>query len=404
MRVLVVNKFGFVRGGLERVMFDEIEALRALGHEAELFATAHPDNLQHRFASEFPPYHEIGTGAAGSASVIRDMFSNPDAAVAISRVIEAFRPDVAHFHGIHRHLSPSVLEAARAAGVPTVLTAHDYFAICPGNTLLRGGSVPCLPRKCGMRTFASAAVYRCVQHSLSRSVLAGAELSYQRLRRSYERGVDRLIAPSAFIGEMLVAGGFERGQVTVVPNAIRPAGAPSTSISQRSGFLYVGRLSPEKGIDVAVRAALEAGVDLSIAGDGPEAGRFKVDSVMPRLLGQLGRDDLMREIAHARAVVLPSLVPENAPMAVLEAMALGTPVIASAIGGIPEQIEDGVQGLLVPPGDVAALAEAMSRLASDAGLAERMGNAARERVEREFSLERHMEALLGVYRDVGAAS
>ncbi|MBU4555989.1 MAG: glycosyltransferase [Actinobacteria bacterium] len=403
MKILVVNKFGFVRGGLERVMFDEIDALRGLGHDAELFATAHPENLPHRFAAQFPPYHEIGVAGAAGPAAVRDMFHNAAAAAAISRVIEEFQPDVAHFHGVHRHLSPSVLFAARATGVPTVLTAHDYFAVCPGNTLLRGGTVPCIPRRCGVRLYGAAMVYRCVQDSVSRSALAGLELSYQRVRRAYERGVDRFVAPSAFLAGVLTDGGFDPARVTVVPNAVPVPQGDVPGAAQRAGFLFAGRLSPEKGVDVAIGAAARAGATLSIAGDGPDAVRLSQMGGETRFLGRLASEELSALMRSVRALIVPSVCVENAPMVVLEAMAAGTPVIASAIGGIPEQFEDGVHGLLVAPGDVEALAVAMRNLESDDALVERLGHAARERVKRTFSLERHIESLLNVYRQVGAS-
>ena len=403
MRILVVNKFGFVRGGLERGMFGDIEALRALGHEVELFATAHPENVPARFAASFPPYHEIGVGSAGGPAAVRDMFSNRDAATAIATVIEEFRPDVVHCHGIHRHLSPSVLDAAHAKGVPTVLSAHDFFLVCPANVLLRGGSEPCYPRRCGTRLYGGVLAHRCVQHSAARSALAGLELSFQRIRRSYERGIDRIVAPSAFLARVLAEGGFDPARISVVPNGVEPSAIATLPPADRSGFLYAGRLSPEKGVDHAIEAAIRAGVALGVAGGGPLAGALAARQEA-HLLGHLDAPELSRRMSRARALILPSVGYENAPMTILEAMAVGTPVIASAIGGIPEQIEDGVHGLLVPPGDVDALAAAMRRLAADDDLVARLGAAARERAEREFSIGNHLEQLLAVYRDVGARS
>ncbi|MBN2247179.1 MAG: glycosyltransferase [Coriobacteriia bacterium] len=403
MKILVVNKFGFVRGGLERVMFEDIRKLRDLGHEVELLATAHPENLPARFAEWFPPYHEIGVGSAGGASAVRDMFFNRDAAAAMTTVLTEFQPDVAHFHGIHRHLSPSVLFAARAQGVPTVLTAHDFFCVCPANILLRGGSVPCHPRSCGNRLYGAAITNRCVQHSFARSALAGLELSYQRIRRSYERGVDRFIAPSSFLADVLVEGGFDGKQVTVVPNGVEPVGTATVPAPRRSAFLFAGRLSAEKGVAHGIEAARRAGVELDVAGDGPLAGELAAADGI-RLHGHLEPAGVSALCARARAMVVPSIGYENAPMTVLEAMAAGTPVIASAVGGIPEQIENGVHGLLVPPGDVDALSTAMRRLATDDALVARLGAAARERAERAFSAARHIERLLDVYRTVGAPS
>jgi len=399
MRILFVNKFGYLRGGLERVMFDEMRWLAEEGHDTELFATAHPDNRPFTFADRFPPYHEFGVGGRFSAKAVRAMFWNKTAARAVGSVIDEWRPDVVHCHGIHRHLSPSVLAAAHEKGVPVVLSAHDYFLVCPANTLLRGGTTPCLPRACGVRLYGAAARNRCVQHSLARSTLAATEISWQRLRRRYERGIDAIVSPSRFLADVLADGGFDASLIHVVPNAVLPA-EESRPDSGR-GFLIAGRVSPEKGIDVAVDAARAAGVTLRVAGDGPDAPRLAKLGVT--MLGRLPAEELYEQVRSARAVVVPSVWFENAPMAVLEAMAAGTPVIASAIGGIPEQIEPGVTGLLVPPHDVERLADAMARMEREPGLSVRLGEAARAAVRDRFSPELHVEGLMEAYRAAGAA-
>lgn len=393
MRVLVVNKFGFVRGGLERVMFDEMAWLRDAGHDVELFATDHPDNLAATYADSFPEYHELGRQGSGSLRAVADMFWNSEANRCMADVLASFRPDVVHCHGIHRHLSPSVLAAARASGAGVVLTAHDYFAICPGNTLLRGGEELCEPRSCGTRQYFAACVHRCVQGSFPRSVLAATELTFQRTLRTYDRWIDAIISPSGFLAERLIEGGFDRKRVRVVPNGV--SFAQESPGRSREAFVFAGRLSSEKGADVAVEAAEKAGAHLIVAGDGPLSGVLRRQGGA-EFVGHLERQELAAYVRDAVAVVVPSRCLENAPMAILESMASGTPVIASAIGGIPEQVRDGVDGVLVPPGNVAALAGAMRRL-TDPEVRGPLGVAARSRVASDFSPQRHTEALVDVY-------
>jgi len=404
VRALVVNKFGFVRGGLERVMFDEIEMLREAGHEVELFSTAHGDNLPARFEDRFPPYREFGPGGGFSARAVAQMFWNDQAAQAVRGVLEEYQPDVVHCHGIHRHLSPSVAAQARRAGIPVILTAHDFFLICPANTLLRGGTEPCAPRRCGTRQYFSAAGNRCVQGSVARSALAAVELTFQRAMRTYERSVDVFVAPSDFAAGAMILGGLPKERITVIRNSVRVSAAGVTRpAGPGEGFLYVGRLSREKGVEHAIEAARRCGAALTVAGDGPLGETLRAKGGA-EFLGHIDSGTLAGLVARARAVVVPSICYENAPMAVLEGMAAATPVIASRIGGIPEQIEDGVSGILVEPGDVHGLSQAMKRLHDDEALASEMGERARRIAQERFSPERHLEALLGTYETAGSGS
>lgn len=166
MRVLVANKFWYRRGGLEQVMFAEVEALAEAGHEVAHFSTAHPRNEPSPFADYFAPYLDLGgqmplTGRERLTAAVR-MFSNAEAAQRFAMLIRDFRPDVVHAHGIHRQLSPSIFEAAHREGVPVVQSVHDAHKVCPEDRLLRAGREAycrdagrhgtCPPSRTGART------------------------------------------------------------------------------------------------------------------------------------------------------------------------------------------------------------------------------------------------------------
>jgi len=187
-----------------------------------------------------------------------------------------------------------------------------------------------------------------------------------------------------------------------VPNATSlPAVAPQ---DEKDGFVVVGRLAREKGVGVAAEAARRAGVRLTVAGEGPLEGQLRDAYPEVAFTGRRDHAGTAQLLARSRAAVLPSLWFENAPLSVLEAMAGGTPTIASTVGGVPELITDGVEGLLVPPNDVVALADAMRRLEADRDLARRLGEAARHRAAMWFSPSRHIEGLLASYAAAGARS
>lgn len=396
MRVLVANKFWYRRGGLERVMFDEIAWLEDGGHQVAHFSTTHPSNIVSAWSRYFVPYLELGSGG-GLSSVDKAnaglrMFNNREAERRLSAQIAEFRPDIIHAHGIHRQLSPSVLIAARRAGVPVVQTLHDYHHVCPADVLLVGGHTVCEPRRCGRYGYGAAVANRCVRGSLAASTLSAVETGFQRVRRVYERTVVRFISPSSFLAKVMNDGGW------TVPCDVIPNAVPTAPVGRGGAYvLFAGRLSTEKGVEVFLQAASAAGVPAVVAGEGPLGDELRRVYPQAEFLGRVDGAMVEQLVAGSLACVIPSRWYENAPMSVLEPMAAGRPVIASAIGGIPEQVEHGVSGLLVRPGDVGELARAIERVRDEDGLASALGAAARARVAERFSPKQHLEALLETY-------
>jgi glycosyltransferase involved in cell wall biosynthesis len=377
-------------------MFDEIALLEASGHEVGHFSSAHPENIASPWSGTFVPYLELGSGGQLSASqkvlAASRMFSNIEAARRFAAVIQDFRPDVVHVHGIHRQLSPSILLAARAAGVPVVQTLHDYHHICPADVLLRGGTDVCNPRRCGTFWYGPAMSNRCVHESRAASVLSSAETSFQRLRRVYEKTIARFISPSEFLAQAIADGGWAT-PCDVIPNAV-----PLSACASGGGYvLFAGRLSPEKGVDTFLAAAKAAGVQALVAGEGPLESDLRRRFPEVEFRGRVDGPTVQSLIQGSLACVVPSTWYENAPMSVLEPMAAGVPVVASRIGGIPEIIEDGVSGILVRPGDVSELAAALVRLSTDIAFATRLGSSGRERIAARFLPADHLRRLLETY-------
>jgi glycosyltransferase involved in cell wall biosynthesis len=395
MRILMVSGFGYVRGGLERVMFDELRWLRDAGHDVDYFATADERNVPSRFSGLFPAAHDYSLTGRPTVAGVRDIFWNPRTAAAFASILEEFRPDVVHSHGVSRHLSPSILPEAKRRDVPVVMTAHDYGLVCPG-IMLRGRVVPCSPRACGRRFFGKAALHRCVHGSLPRSALGAVEATVQHVLNQYEAFIRTVICPSRFMAETLADGGVTP-KLVVVPNAVpevptceRPAGGP---------FVVSGRVSAEKGVATALEAARLANVPMVIAGTGPLLDPLAASYPTADFVGHLPQEALGSLMNSATAVIVPSQWFENASITVLEAMAAGSPVVASHIGGIPEQVTDGRDGLLVPPGDEVALAAAMAALWAEPRAAAAMGAKGRQTVHERYHPEKHVAGLVKVYRD-----
>lgn len=400
MRILVANKFWYRRAGLERVMFDEVGWLGDAGHEVAHFSTQHPENDDSPWSEYFAPYLELGPqtdlGPRNKALAAGRMFWNAPAARRFARLLRDFRPHVVHVHGIHRQISSSILVEARRAGVPVVQTLHDYHPICASGDLLVGGEWACDPPRCGRFDVLPCVVSSCVHQDRLKSVLGGADLLWRRWVLRSERLVGAFISPSRYLADLVVAHGVRR-PVHVLPNAI-PVRTLAPATPAGEAFVYAGRLSREKGLVTLLRAAEAAGVTLLVAGTGPlhQTLASRAPSGV-RFLGRLPGDDVDRLLAGCRAAVVPSEWAENAPMAVLEPMALGRPVIATRMGGIPEQIRDGLDGILVEPANMVELAAALRVLSDDAALADRLGRCARERAASVFSPQAHLEGLLRIY-------
>lgn len=379
-------------------MFDEISWLEDAGHEVAHFSTRHPLNEPSPWSDYFVPYLELGEGgdlrAAQKLRAAARLFYNREAVAQFTRLLLEFRPDVIHVHGIHRQLSWSILVAARERITPVVQTMHDYHAFCCAGVLLRSDGALCEPPLCDLSAPWAGVRHRCVRGSLALSGLAAAESFCRNSALRYGQLVTRFVSPSRFLAKQLRCAGLSSQPIDVIANAVplQPASGGG------SGLVFAGRLAPEKGLDVLLEAAELAGLPLTIAGDGPLMPALK-DRVNGRvsLLGWVSPSRVSELFAAAAAAVVPSTWYENAPLSVLEPMACGTPVVASAIGGIPELVRDGVDGLLVEPGSVGSLAAALRALAADEKAARDMGAAARGRVREEFSPGRHIDALLHTY-------
>ena len=404
MRILVANKFWYRRAGLERVMFDEIGWLEAAGHEVAHFSTRHPENDASPWSDYFAPYLEIGPQTPltprEKAIAVERMFWNRVAACRFARLLRDFRPDVVHAHGIHRQISPSILLEARRAGVPVVQTLHDYHPICASGDLLAAGLRACDPVACGPVNVLPCLLRGCVHQSKAKSALGAAELLWRRWVVRYEQSVDAFISPSRYLARVVSSSGIRHRPIHVLPNAI-PAPAHMPDGPAGEAFAYAGRLSREKGLGTLLRAAEAVQVSLLIAGTGPLEQTLIAEAPRGvRFLGRLPGEEVDRMLAGSRAAVVPSEWAENAPMAVLEPMVLGRPVVATRMGGIPEQIRDGVDGVLFDAGDERQLATALRALADDAALADRLGRSARDRALTTFGPQAHLDGLLGVYSSV----
>ena len=401
MRILHVNKFLYRRGGAEAYMEDLADLQIAAGHTVSFFGMAHPLNTHLDYAAHYPDDIEFEPAPARLSERVRGvarMLYSTSASRGMDAVMSDFRPDVVHMHNIYHQLSPSVLRPVARRRTPVVMTLHDYKLACPTYRFLDHGN---LCQACLGGHFQHAVLRRCKDGSLASSAVMAGELFLHTVTRAYAP-VGIFICPSQFLeGRMRAAGVFPR-RLRHVPHFIETAGM-GMKPAPGGGVMVAGRLSSEKGVDVAVRAVGRMdGVVLDIAGAGPEEESLRrlADSVAPgrvRFHGLLDKAEVERLMLAASVVVVPSRWYENQPMVVLEALARGVPVVGSALGGMPELIQPGVTGDLVPANDPSALAAALGPYMADPGRGFAMRNRARATIVAEFSPQRHLARIDAMY-------
>jgi glycosyltransferase involved in cell wall biosynthesis len=274
----------------------------------------------------------------------------------VAAAVRAHRADVVHAHNVHPLLGWRALAAARSEGARVVLHLHNYRLVCAIGIAFRDGE-PCFV--CHGRDTRPGVRHRC-RGSLGETLVYAAGLARQQPRLL--DAVDALVAVSAAQAARLAELGIPRERLHVLPNAVETVAAVSHA-PDGAYALAVGRLVPEKGFATAVRAACAAGVPLRVAGEGPDAPRLRAladeHGGDVRFLGRLGADALARERRGAAVLLAPSRCEEPCPMAVVEALADGVPVLASERGALPELAGEGA---VVPALDVEAWAIALREL------------------------------------------
>ncbi len=418
-KILLINKFYHDQGpagGVGRYVMQEQEDLQASGWDVIPFAMA-DDHAQpspwSRFFVKARDYSKprFSGGAMGDAL---SLIWNGEAAANLDALVKEARPQVAHLHNIYHHLSPSILRVLRRHHIPVVMTLHDLRLLCPAIHMLRDGEV-C--EKCRGGKLYNAVRYGCVKESRAASLLASVETFHQRVRRLYEDTVDVFLCPSRFIRDKYISWGYPAAKLRHLPNFVdldlwNPRHLNNNQ--KQDAYLYFGRLSKEKGLRTLLDAQAlwekeyrsgkmtDPPLQLLMAGSGPceenmraRAAQLELETVT--FLGSLDRTELQQALGRSRFSVLPSECYENGPMAALESLACGRPLVGTDIGGIPEMIEHGITGIVVPPRDPGGLLEGMIKAIKLGPEADRN---ARAWAEAKASRTEHMVLLQGILDEV----
>jgi glycosyltransferase involved in cell wall biosynthesis len=354
-RVLLVNKFYYNRGG-DCIHTLNIESLlKEKGIDVAVFSMAYPENFDSEYKRYFAPQIDFNGNLESKIKAMRRVLGYGNVITSFEKILNDFNPDVVHLQNIHSYISPIVGEIAKQRGCRVVWTLHDYKLLCPAYTCTFKGKPCelCFTNKCNV------VKRRCMKGNIASSLIAYWEaMKWNRGR--LEKMTDAFICPSHFMADKMLKGGFDENKLHVVSNFIDPIKIKQIDdmgicTKREDYYVYVGRLSQEKGIITLLDVAAALPYKLKVVGTGPLSDKIKENFGTYRnieFLGQLNAEEVVDVVAKAKCLVIPSEWYENNPLSVIEALCTGTPVIGANIGGIPELITERENGITFESSDV----------------------------------------------------
>jgi glycosyltransferase involved in cell wall biosynthesis len=385
MTILLCHNHYQIRAGEDQVFAAECELLRAHGHRVVVYTR---DNAE---IARMPLWQRLWSFFAA--------FHNPRTVREITALIAREKPDVAHVHNVFPLISPALYWTLRRAGVPVVQTIHNFRFVCINGLLFRDGKVchDCLES----RRWACVR-HKCYRDSFIYSLWYAVVIWWHQRRGTFTRAIDRYITLNSFTRKILIDAGFDAARMLVKPNAatVTPAAlAPPVG----AHALFVGRLAQEKGILTLLAAVLRVpALPLQIIGDGPLMARAReivarAGATHITFTGYCSHTQIAAALAEAMVLIFPSECYENCPMTVINALTLGTPVLAARTGGVPDFVPEGRAGWLFPPGDVDALAERLAWLAGHTDAARAMRPQVQAWAAAQFAPQQNHARLLAIY-------
>ena len=346
MKILMVNKFLYPRGGSESYMLYLAEHLKKIGHEVEFFGMYDENNTVGNRTGLYTQNMDFHSNGPGRFLYPFKIIYSFEAKKKIMQVIDDFKPDIVHMNNINFQLTPSIIYGIKKKKVPLIQTVHDYQMICPNHLLYNfDKNTPC--EKCVRGFHINCIKNRCIHGSIVKSIIGVVEAKFYSLLKTYKK-VDLFICPSNFLeNKLLSAKRYYKGKTKTIHNFINKEKFVNTDRKEDNYIVFVGRLSKEKGIEnIAGAAKLLPRYTFIVAGSGPDEGILK-DIPNVKLAGFLTGDELTKLMGNAKVLLLPSVCYENCPLSILEAHSLGVPVVTMNSGGMAELVKDGVTGSLV---------------------------------------------------------
>lgn len=398
MRILLVNKFHYLRGGSEKYYFELANLLKSHGHTVAFFSMKNEKNITTGDKEYFVDEIDMNTGSKLEAFNV--IYSKKNKAL-MEKALNEFKPDIVHINNFQRQLSASIIEAVKEKNIPIVMTAHDLNPICPASIMLYDGKI-C--EDCITKGYTQCIKKKCIKGSTLKSLLGCIEKKYYDYHKIF-CDIDCIISPSNFNKEQLLKGKLKCNDIKVLHNFVNET--EHCGYKSKGYAFYFGRLSAEKGVLNLIEAikALPQG-KLLVAGDGPE--REKIEEYIQQnklqeriiLLGYLNQNEIREHIEKARFIVVPSVCYENCPYSILEAMEIGKPIIGSRIGGIPELVKDGENGYTFNSDNIKELKDKMKLLFDNDEKADLFSKNSRRMFEQSYSSESYYNNIMNIYNEV----
>ncbi len=405
MKIIIAHKYWYPRDGSTTHVFDLAKLLTDHGHTVIPFAMSSPNNVYSPFA-EFFVSEKNFFSPKGLLQKIRLFFAmvySFEAKKKFHALVTKERPDIVHIHNIYHHISPSILDVCERMNIPIVQTVHDYKLVCSNYKLFANGATD---EGCLKGNYFHDAWNRSVKGSVLGGLACAIEMSIHRAFGFYTKGVRRFIVPSKCVEEKLVQGGYAKERISVIPHFVFEKVAPErVSASYDIEYvLCVGRLSEEKGFDIAIQAMKDLLLPLIIAGEGPARAVLEKQAATlgiadrVHFVGFQSRESIRKLMASATAVLIPSLWHEPFCYVVSESFLAHTLPIGSDIGALKELLGGVSDRLLVPPGNPVALAGRISELLGDKVARERLIERGIKIYQERCAPETYYDSLMNVYR------
>jgi len=394
MRILLFHNRYQLPSGEDTVLEHEMDLLRGHGHTLEVVIVGNKNlNINNIFSSMCIGLQTIW---------------NHNSKKIVQNAIENFQPDIIHIHNFFPIYSPSIYWAISKYKIPIVQTLHNYRIICANGLLFRDEH-PC--ELCiGRKVPLPAVIYKCYRNSRIATLPLFFMQLFHKFIGTFQFKIDAYIVLTQFAREKFLLGGLKEDKVFIKPNFIPdplPAAKLNPMRSRKKQFIFVGRLAYEKGVDLILEAWNEIKLPdwtLIIVGDGPD--RHKLQSNFREVegvewTGWLEKREIMDLISHSSFLILASRWFEGFPMVLLEAISMGTPVVAPNHGSFSEIISNGKMGLLFEPNNVPSLSNTLASLTKlPARNLDIMSQNAREAFENYYSSERNYNKILEIYNKV----
>lgn len=348
MKILLVNKFHYLKGGSERYYFTLAEAFEKLGHKVIFFSMHDNKNIECDQSKYFVSNSSISGSFKSKLNMLLHIAYKKEAYKKMKALCEAEKPDLVILNLVHKQITCSVIDAIKSynKNLPIFWTMHDLICVCPSYTMLDSNGIIC--EKCLHGDFSNCKKNKCAHGSKLMSVLATYEAN-QIKKKGWYNMVDLFICPSNFYKNKLIEANFTTRKIEWIRNPLPLDTEYELNNHDDKYILFFGRLSREKGIKTLIDAMKDKNYVLKVLGTGPLYSELEDYIRMNNLsnvelCGFKSGKELTNYIKNSRCVVLPSEWYENGPYSAMEAMALGKPLIVSNLGGLPELVDNNING------------------------------------------------------------